>query len=50
VWLKCVSYLWHTIPIPQSGRRPVFLYSTDGLSSIVLNCYHKESTMTRFNT
>ena len=50
MWLKCVSYLWHTIPIPQSGQQPAFLYFTDGSSGIVLNCYRKESAMTRFHT
>ena len=50
MWLNCVNYLWHSIPILRSGQHPAFLYSTDGLSSIVLNCYHKESRMTRFNT
>jgi len=50
VWLKCVSYLWHGIPILRSGQQPPFLYFMDGSSGIALNCYQKESTMTRFNT
>jgi hypothetical protein len=39
VWPKCVSYLWRSIPIPQSGHQLSFLYSMDGLSDIVLDCY-----------
>ena len=50
VWLKCISYLWRSIPILRSGQQPAFLYSMHGSSFIVLNCYRKESTMTRFNT
>ena len=49
MWLKCVSYLWRSIPIVRSGQRPGFLYSTHGSRGIVLNCYRKESMMTRFN-
>ena len=50
MWLKCVSHLWRSIPILRSGQQPAVLYSMHGSSGIVLNCYRKESTMTRFNT
>ena len=50
MWLNCVNYLWHSIPILRSGQQPVFLDSMHGSSGIALNCYRKESTMTRFNT
>ena len=50
MWLKCVSYLWRSIPILRSGQQPVFLYSMHASSGIVLNCYRKEIMMTRFNT
>ena len=34
MWLKCVSYLWHGIPILRSGQQPPFLYFMGGSSGI----------------